>query len=138
MTGVVLDASMTIAWLFEDERTDAALDVLNQVIGQGARVPAIWTLEVANVLRNAARKGRCDEAFVDESLASLARLPIATDGETDLHAWAETLTLSREEGLTLYDSAYLELAVRNGLPLATGDRQLAAAAQRHAIMVLKP
>ena len=65
-------------------------------------------------------------------------MPIAIDDETDLHAWSETLALSRSEGLTLYDAAYLELAIRLGLPLATGDRALIAAAQTLGVVVLAP
>ena len=65
-------------------------------------------------------------------------MPIAIDDQTDLHAWDATLALSRSEGLTLYDAAYLELAVRLGLPLATGDNELIAAAQRLGVAVLTP
>lgn len=63
---------------------------------------------------------------------------IAIDDQTDVHAWDATLALSREQGLTLYDAAYLELAIRLGLPLATGDRELIAAAQRLGVMALTP
>ena len=133
---LVLDASMTIALLFEDEQCEAALAVLGQVAAQGAIVPSLWRLEVANVLRNAIRKRRCDEAYADASLARLARLPIRIDEETDRHAWGQTLALSRLEGLTPYDAAYLELALRTGLPLASGDADLIAAARRREITVM--
>jgi len=133
---VVLDASMTIAWLFEDERTEAAHAVMRRVVVHGAVVPTLWRLEVANVLRNAARRGRCDEAYVDRSLARLSRLTIRSDEETDRHAWTATLALSREETLTLYDAAYLELAIRKGLPLASCDEALLAAAGRRKVDVL--
>src|SRR5580692_2443548 len=125
---IVLDASMTIAWLFEDERTPAAHDVLRRVVADGAIVPSHWRLEVANVLRSAVWRERCDDAYVDRSLRRLERLAIETDEETDSCAWKATLALAREQDLTLYDAAYLELAIRTANPLATCDRPLLAAA----------
>jgi predicted nucleic acid-binding protein len=132
---LVLDASMTIAWLFDDERTVAAHDVMHRVIAEGAIVPSLWRLEVADVLRNAARRGRCNEAYVDRSLARLARLAIRRDEETDDHAWGATRTLARKEDLSLYDAAYLELAIRRRTPLASCDKALLAAATRMKIEV---
>ena len=133
---VVLDASMTIAWLFEDEQSPVALDVLRRVVTEGAIVPSLWRLEIANVLRNAVRRQRCDEAYVDQSIERLAQLPITIDSETDHLAWGATQTLSREEGLTPYDAAYLELALRRQVPLATGDSELVAAARRRGVPVI--
>jgi len=129
---VVLDASMAIAWLFADERTVAAHEVMLRVVRDGALVPSLWRLEVANVLR----RGRCDEAYVDRSLERLSRLTIAVDGETDNHAWTATRVLAREENLTLYDAAYLELAMRGVRPLASCDAVLLAAAGRRGVATL--
>ena len=70
---LVLDASMTIAWLFDDERTEAAHTVLRRVVAEGAIVPCLWRLEVANVMRNAARRGRCNELC--RSVTGKARSP---------------------------------------------------------------
>ena len=81
---IVVDASMAIAWLFADERSDAAHAVMGRVVSDGAVVPSLWRLEVANVLRNAVRRGRCDEAYVDRSLERLSRFPV--DIERDQHA----------------------------------------------------
>lgn len=133
---LVLDASMTIAWLFDDERTEAAHEVMRQVVAEGAIVPSLWRLEVANVLRNAVRRGRCNEAYVDRSLARLARLAIKRDEETDNHAWGATRIFARKEDLSLYDAAYLELAVRRHLPLASCDKALLTAATRRKVAVL--
>lgn len=133
---IVLDASMTIAWLFEDERTEAAHGVMRRVVAEGAVVPSLWRLEVANVLRNAVRRGRCDEDYVDRSLERLGRLAITVDDETDSHAWGLTRTLAGEQGLTLYDAAYLELAIRRGRPLASCDTDLLAAAERRDVEIL--
>lgn len=132
---LVLDASMTIAWLFDDERTEAAHTVLRRVVVEGAIVPSLWRLEVGNVMRNAVRRGRCNEVYVDRSLARLARLAIKRDEETDDHAWGSTRTLARNEELSLYDAAYLELAIRRRMPLASCDRALLAAAVRRKVEV---
>ena len=124
---------MTIAWLFEDEHTEAAHAVMRRVAVEGALVPTLWRLEVANVLRNAVRRKRCDEAYADRSIARLARLIIQSDGETDDHAWSATRILAREEDLTLYDAAYLELAIRKRAILASCDTALLNAATRRNI-----
>ncbi len=109
---------------------------MRMVAREGAVVPSLWRLEVANVLRNAVRRGRCDEAYASRSLARLGRLLITTDEETDDHAWGETRSLSREENLTLYDAAYLELAKRKSACLASCDAALLAAAARRNLAVL--
>lgn len=133
---LVLDASMTIAWLFDDERTEAAHAIMHRIVVEGAIVPSLWRLEVANVLRNAVRRGRCDEDYVDRSLERLGHLAIKIDDETDVHAWGSTRRLAREQGLTLYDAAYLELAIRRERPLASCDRDLIAAAGRRSVEIL--
>lgn len=133
---LVLDASMTLAGLFEDEGGDIALEVFRGAIMGGAVVPALWRLEVANALRSAVRRKRCDDAFVDGALARLTRMRIVIDTETDMHAWGATLRLSRAENLTLYDAAYLELAIRLGATLASCDKDLVAAARRNGLDVL--
>jgi predicted nucleic acid-binding protein len=130
---LVLDASMTMTWLFEDEHTAAAHDVMRRVAEEGALVPTLWRLEIANVLRNAVRRKRCDEDYANRSISRLARLAIKSDDETDDHAWGATRTLAREEDLTLYDAAYLELAIRKRAILASCDNDLLAAATRRGI-----
>lgn len=124
---LVIDASITLAWFFEDERTDKADEVMRQVASGGATVPSLWRLEVANALQSAVRQKRIDGSFRDASLASLRVFPIVTDDETDERAWEETLRLAERCQLTLYDAAYLELAQRLRLPLASLDRGLRAA-----------
>lgn len=125
---LVLDASMAIAWLFRDERSETPQIILRRIAIEGAFVPSHWRLEVANALRNAVRRGRCDETYAARSLRRLARLRIIADPETDRHAWGDTLALSRLHNLTPYDAAYLELAVRRGEALASRDAALLAAA----------
>ena len=125
---LVLDSSATLAWIYGDETTDAIRALFEQVAEEGAVVPALWRLEVANSLTVAMRRSRIDAGFRRAALADLALLDIATDQHTDGHAWNETLRLADHFRLTLYDAAYLELAQRRKLPLATLDRQLRAAA----------
>jgi predicted nucleic acid-binding protein len=127
---LVLDVSIAMAWLFDHGRTGAAHAVMRRVVAEGAIVPSLWRLEVANLLRNAVRRGRCDESFVDRSLARLARLAIRRNEETDDHAWESTRTLAGEENLSLYDAAYLALATRRRIALASCDQALLAAATR--------
>jgi predicted nucleic acid-binding protein len=83
---LVLDASITMAAIFEDEANRAAQDVIRMVGREGGTVPSLWRLETANVLRNSVRRGRCDVAFADRVLRLLSDLPIAIDPHTDLHA----------------------------------------------------
>jgi predicted nucleic acid-binding protein len=124
---LVLDSSATLARLWEDETTDTIRQLFERIRDRGAWAPSLWKLEVANALELDVRRGRHVAEFRDGALADLALLPIQIDPETDRHAWGATLRLAEKYRLTVYDSAYLELAVRRSLPLATLDRQLRAA-----------
>ena len=126
---LVLDASLTLGWYFEDERTKAGDAVLDKVTEEGAVVPALWRYEVANGLQTAVRRKRIDAVYRDASLAELRLLPITVDRAGDDVVWTATLGFADRFGLTIYDAAYLELAHRRGLPLATTDRALRAAAR---------
>jgi predicted nucleic acid-binding protein len=106
------------------------------VIENGAWVPGLWKLEVANILEMGARRGRHDTAFRNSTLADLALLPISIDAETDRQAWGATLQLAERHRLTLYDAAYLELALRRGLPLASLDSELRGAAKAEGVVLL--
>ena len=120
--------SLTVAWYFEDESTPATDALLDRVTDTGALVPSLRRLEVANVLQTAIRRQRIDAVYRDASLAELGLMPIIIDADTRTYAWSATLRLSERFSLTLYDAAYLELALRRSLPLATLDRDLQAAA----------
>jgi predicted nucleic acid-binding protein len=133
---LVLDCSITLAWVYADETTAAVRHVFDLVSQGGAWAPALWRLEVANVLEMSTRRGRHNAAFRDATLADLTHLPIQVDGETDIRAWTETLGLAERHRLTLYDAAYLELAQRRGLPLATLDRDLRRAAGAEKVRAL--
>jgi len=122
---IVIDASVTMAWCFEDEATEAAEGVLDQLKEDRAVVPAIWQLEVTNVLLVAERRKRLTEAQAARFLGLLGRLPIrvhATPYDT-----ASVLAAGRRHELSAYDAAYLVLAERLAAPLATLDGRLAAA-----------
>jgi len=133
---IVLDSSATLAWVYQDETTPEIDLVFDTVAQQGAFVPALWRLEVANILEMGVRRRRNDADFRDATLADLELLPIAVDGETDAQAWRATLQLAIRHQITLYDAAYLELAKRRSLPLATLDRELRAAAKAESIALL--
>ena len=132
---MVIDSSITLAWLLSDERPALATATLHQVAEAGACVPSLWRLEVANALQAAVRRKRIDPAFRDASLRDLGALEIRIDAETDLHVWTDTLLIAQRFGLTLYDAAYLELALRSGEPLATLDTALATAARQAGVAV---
>jgi predicted nucleic acid-binding protein len=125
---LVIDASLTMAWYFEDESTPATDVLLDRVADAGALVPGLWRLEVANAFQTAIRRQRIDAVYRDASLAELGLMPITIDAETNTYAWSATLRLANRFSLTLYDAAYLELAQRRSMPLATLDRDLRTAA----------
>jgi predicted nucleic acid-binding protein len=133
---LILDASLTLSWFFKDERTPAADAVLTQVTESGATVPVLWRLEVANALQMAVRRKRIDIAFRDQALTQLSHLAIAADRDGDAYVWTTVLQLADRFELTLYDAAYLELAQRYRLPLATLDGELQDAAQVLGVAVL--
>lgn len=135
MTAGVVDSSIALTWCFEDEASPETDLLFERIRDQGAVVPALWHLEVGNVLLQAERRGRIGRADLTMRLALIAILPIAVDQETMSRAWRETLLLARAENLTAYDAAYLELAERRGLPLITKDNELGAAARRLGVIV---
>lgn len=125
---VVIDASFTLSWYFDDETTPATEVILDRVSENGAVVPGLWRLEVANAFQSALRRNRISSEYRDESLTELMDLPITIDADTDTYAWTTTLRLAERFGLTIYDATYLELAQRRSLPLATLDKDLRQAA----------
>jgi predicted nucleic acid-binding protein len=133
---LVLDSSATLAWIYAYETTDAVRQTFEIVAEEGALVPALWRLEVANSLTVAVRRGRIDVALRNAALADLALLDIAIDPHTDAHSWTTTLHLADRFRLTLYDAAYLELAHRRSLPLASLDDDLRAAGHALGIALL--
>ena len=129
----MLDSSATLAWCFEDERTEPLRQLLDQVVENGAVVPSLWRFEVANGLQMAVRRKRIDESFRDRILGNLAKLEIRVDAESDVQVWSTSVRLAALYGLTVYDASYLELAQRRRLPLATQDAALEQAARQAAV-----
>ena len=133
---LVLDSSVALTWFYDDEVVPATEDIQNMVVAGGALVPAIWHLETANSLQMNVRRRRITESDRDAALTELASLAILVDPETIVRAWSDTLALSTRFRLTVYDAAYLELAHRRGLPLASLDGELRAAASTLGVDVL--
>lgn len=120
----VVDCSIAMAWLFGDEATPQTAALLDRMSSETAVVPALWFLEVTNVLALAERKGRINSSQSDSFIADLGMLDIERDDEASNRAFTHLLTACRTHHLTAYDATYLELAVRRGLPLATLDDDL--------------
>lgn len=135
MSAFVLDCSIAMAWCFEDEASAETDEILTRLRDHGANAPALWKWEVANVLNAAVKRGRLGPSDVAARVDLLATLPIAIDGEGAARAWRETLLIAQAEGLTVYDAAYLELAVRLGFGLSSKDKDLRAAAARRGLEV---
>jgi len=134
----VVDNSIVMAWCFEDERNEYADSVLECLEAGEAFVPAIWPLEVGNVLLVAERKKRLSEASIIRFLALVNNLPITVEQETPERMLKEILSLARENGLSTYDASYLDLAMRLGLPISTKDKVLLKAAKKCQIPVFAP
>lgn len=133
---LVIDSSITLAWFFKDERTPAVLAVFSDVQDAGAVVPILWRYEVANALQMAVRRRRITTADRDETLADLTEIDVMLDPEGNEYAWSSSLRLSDRHRLTVYDAAYLELAQRRRLPLATLDRALIRAGEAEGVKVI--
>ena len=123
---IVVDASTTIGWTLADERDRYALAVAAYVVENGALVPALWRWEVQNILLTACRRERITEAQMTEAVMLLAHLPIDIDPTMTFGA---ELALARQYGLTAYDAAYLELAMRSNCKIASNDKALRKAAR---------
>ena len=124
----VLDNSVALAWCFEDEQTPAISALLDRLVETGASAPMLWPLEALNGLMVAQRRRRIDAAAWAEFAAFLQELLVMIDAQTVDQVWGATSALAGQFGLTVYDAAYLELAQRRRLPLATLDRDLRRAA----------
>ena len=134
--GLVVDCSMTMAWCFGDESTPAVLQVQDHVANEKMCVPVHWYLEVTNVLALAEKKHRIKPQASDTFLSLLQVMDIHVDFELPSKAFAQILALCRKHHLTSYDAAYLELALRRKLPLATLDDDLRKVAKKLGVVLL--
>ena len=130
---IVVDASVAASWCFSDERADAAEQVFRELQRDGGVVPGIFWYEIRNVLIVNERRGRIDLADSARFLVRLRGLRLLND---ESHDEETAMALARKHMLSVYDSAYLETALRRGDSLATMDRALAAAAVVEGITVI--
>ncbi|MHB1560117.1 MAG: type II toxin-antitoxin system VapC family toxin [Isosphaeraceae bacterium] len=135
---LVIDCSVTMAWYFKDEATPYTNAVRAALATERAAVPALWPLEVANVLLMGERRKRSTQAKATKWLHFLSALPIAVDTQTPALAFDPILNLTRSHKLTAYDAAYLELAMRLGVPLAARDDALEKAAAAVGVTLFTP
>ena len=133
---LVLDVSIALTWCFEDEMTPASMDLLTAISSLDLVVPALWHSELANVLVAGERRQRINEPAIDAFLGLLRDLLIETDQPRPGFEIGSVMAVARRHGLTAYDAAYLELALRRGIPLATYDAALRRAATEAGVALL--
>lgn len=136
MSGLVLDASVTLCWLFEDQATAYTDSVLDRLVGGAeAQAPAIWPFEVANALVVAERRKLVKPAQSAAFIEALNQLPIQVVSDGVERAFREVLEAARRYRLSAYDASYLDLAMAKSLPLATVDGSLRGAARMAGVSV---
>jgi len=133
MADFVLDTSVTMSWCFHDEANAYADAVLDSLTHHAALAPSIWPLEVGNVLLVAEKKTRIAPLDSLQFLSLLSSLPIHVENLTQQRMLDAVFLLAREQGLSSYDAAYLDLAIQNGLQIATLDQSLQKAAARKGV-----
>ena len=138
MTRFVLNASIVLTWCFPDEKAQKAEEVSERIAGGDmVVVPAFWRHEVLNALLVGERRNRLTPELTQTFIADLNRLPVEVDdGATPEVVFTTTQALCRKHGLTAYDAAYLEIAIRGAYPLATVDEDLRRAAVAEGVQVL--
>jgi len=137
LTGIVVDASVALAWCFPDEASEYADGVLVALEGQMVIVPAIWALEITNALSVGERRKRLRQPDIRRFVELLRGLTIAEHSQVIADTAINVLPLAREYGLSAYDAAYLDVAVRQGAPLATLDSALQKAGRSAGIKIFK-
>lgn len=137
MQQFVIDNSVVMSWCFQDETNKYADTVLEYLEEGSAYVPAVWPLEVSNVLHVAERRKRLSQADSSHFISLLFELPIIVEQESPERMLSEILALARAYKLSSYDASYLDLAMRKGLPLATTDMNIIEAAKRSSVSILK-
>ena len=130
MSDFILDTSVVMAWCLKDEKDDYSLSILDKLSSSEAWAPSLYPFEVVNVLWVAERRNRLTRADSNQFVNLLESLPINIDHHPPYQIMADLLSLGRQYALSAYDAAYLELAMRYGLPLATRDKGLKSAARK--------
>lgn len=137
MTRFVLDASTVLTWCFPDEKAQKAQEISERIAGgDTVIVPAFWLHEVLNALLVGERRNRLTSELTQAFTADLNRLPVDIDVATREIVFNTTQALCRKHGLTTYDAAYLEIAIRGGYPLATADEDLRRAAVAEGVQIV--
>jgi predicted nucleic acid-binding protein len=134
----VLDASTVLTWCFPDEEAQKAQEISERIAAGGTVVvPAFWRHEILNTLLVGERRKRITPALTQTFIEDLNRLPVNVDDQTTASVvFQTTQSLCRKHGLTAYDAAYLEIAVRNRYPLATVDEDLKKATIAEGVLLL--
>jgi len=135
LSGVVIDASVALAWCFPDEASDYADRVLVALKGHTILVPALWATEITNAVLVAERRKRIRQPEIRRFVELLGDLTVVMDSQTVTDSIGNILPLGREFGLSAYDAAYLDVAMRHGVPLATLDGNLRKAGRKAGIDV---
>ncbi len=136
MPSFVADASLAMAWCFQDEATPATRKLLEGISDQSILVPAWWYIEITNVLALAEQKGRIHADQIADFIALIEALDVEIDMEAPQRAFSDLLPLCRAHSLTSYDAIYLDLAIRRKLPLGTLDEPLRKVARKLGIKLL--
>lgn len=132
---IVLDASVALTWCYPDEHSAFAYKVLDHLEQCTAIVPSLWPIEIANALVIGERRHRLTASAVAQFLELINGLAIETDTQTAPRALTATRQLARTHNLSAYDATYLELAMREGLTIATLDAKLKSAAKSAGVKV---
>lgn len=136
MSRLVVDCSVTAAWLFEDEASPYAEAVLDALAADHeALAPAIWLLEVSNVMLVGERRARLTEVQSIAFWVTLKAMPISIDEREPKATTERIIALGRAHALSAYDAAYLELALSSAVPIASLDDKLTSAARASGIAV---
>lgn len=134
---IVVDCSIVAAWLFRDERNEYAFEIARQYRACDYLVPSLWKWEIANTLLIGQRRKRCSQEDVTAWLAYLAGMPFQFDEYSLAAVWNDTLEFANDHQLTVYDAAYLELAHRESIPLATLDDEMKKAAKAAGVKLFR-
>jgi predicted nucleic acid-binding protein len=133
----IVDASVGFAWVYQGQATPETDHLLNEVAaGATVIVPALWFLEMSNILLLAQRRRRLTAGQRKAAMEKLADMQFSVDEEGTRHAFGKTSELAEKHGLTIYDATYLELALRRSLPLASRDETLRNAVRRCGLQAL--
>ena len=134
---MVIDASVALAWCFPDEASEYAHGVLVALEGHAILVPALWSVEITNAVLMAERRKRVKQPEIRRFVELLDGLTVIMDSQTVTESVSNILPIAREYGLSAYDAAYLDAAVRYGMPLATLDSALQKADRKAGIEIFK-